>query len=976
MAKSKTTARKKKKKVASRAARPVDRAETGVRKLALAGDPSREIVVLGAKEHNLQGVNVKIPRDRMVVVTGLSGSGKSSLAFDTLYAEGQRKYVESLSAYARQFLEQLSKPDVEHIEGLPPTVAIEQRSGSANPRSTVATITEIYDYLRLLFARVGIPHCWICGRQITSQTVSQMVDTLFEMPEGTRFMVLAPVVRGQKGKHEQLLSHVQREGYVRVRIDGEIHDLKDLPELGKNKKHTIEVVVDRLILKPTVKIRLSDSIETALGLANGLVVITYEQRDEQGQATWKDRLFSGTYACPHHSEANLEELAPRMFSFNSPYGACDSCDGLGTILEFDPELIVPDPSLSLSNGAIDAWRHGGRRMNIFYNRLIRQYCRRFDVNPATPFADLTTDQRKKLMQGDKSANWEGVIPNLNRRWNKTDSEYVKARLHGYMSEQACPECKGARLKPASLAVTVGDRNIQDVTEMSISEALEYFASLELDTERTQIADTILREIRHRLRFLADVGLDYISLNRTAATLSGGEAQRIRLATQVGSGLVGVCYVLDEPTIGLHQRDNERLIRTLTHLRDIGNTVIVVEHDEDTIRSADQVIDMGPAAGKHGGKVVAQGTVEEICDSEASITGKYLSGRMKIETPPRRRKLSQRKVIEIRGCREHNLQDLSVKFPLGGILCVTGVSGSGKSTLVNQTLLRALKRRVHGAKEKPGEHDKILGLGRIDKVIEIDQSAIGRTPRSNPATYTGVFDQIRQLFAKTREAKIRGYKPGRFSFNVKGGRCEACQGQGTKRIEMHFLPDVFVTCQECKGARYNRETLEVRYKGKTIADVLEMRVEDALAFFDSFPKTKQLLKALNDVGLSYVQLGQSSTTLSGGEAQRVKLASELGKTATGHTLYVLDEPTTGLHFADIHNLLNVLNRLADMGNTIIVIEHNLDVIKCADWIVDLGPEGGAGGGRVIAEGTPEDVADNPDSYTGQFLRRHLELEASR
>jgi excinuclease ABC subunit A len=976
MAKSKTTTRKRKRKSTDGSPRASAVANAKAGSVDTVPGALREIVVLGAKEHNLQNVNVRIPRDQMVVITGLSGSGKSSLAFDTLYAEGQRKYVESLSAYARQFLEQLSKPDVEHIEGLPPTVAIEQRSGSANPRSTVATITEIYDYLRLLFARVGRPHCWICGRRITSQTVSQMVDTLFELSEGTRFMVLAPVVRGQKGLHKELLSHVQREGYVRVRIDGQIHDLKDLPELGKNKKHTIEVVVDRLILKPTVKIRLSDSIETALALANGLVVISHEQRDEAGGAAqWKDRLFSATYACPHHSDANLEELAPRMFSFNSPYGACDSCDGLGTILEFDPELIVPDPTLSLSNGAIDAWRHGGRRMNIFYNRLIRQYCRRFDVDPSTAFDKLSADLRQKLLYGDKESSWEGVIPNLNRRWNKTDSEYVKARLHGYMSEQACPECNGARLKPASLAVTVGDRNIQDVTGMSISEALAYFDALELDTERTQIAETILREIRHRLRFLADVGLDYISLNRTAATLSGGEAQRIRLATQVGSGLVGVCYVLDEPTIGLHQRDNERLIRTLSHLRDIGNTVIVVEHDEDTIRAADQVIDMGPAAGRHGGRLVAQGTVEEICDCAQSITGKYLSRKMQIEKPSRRRKVSLRKCIELRGCREHNLQDLSVKFPLGGILCVTGVSGSGKSTLVNQTLLPALKRRVHGAKEKPGLHEKILGLGRIDKVIEIDQSAIGRTPRSNPATYTGVFDQIRQLFAKTREAKIRGYKPGRFSFNVKGGRCEACQGQGTKRIEMHFLPDVFVTCQECKGARYNRETLEVRYKGKNIADVLEMRVEDALAFFDSFSKIKQLLKALNDVGLSYVQLGQSSTTLSGGEAQRVKLASELGKTATGHTLYVLDEPTTGLHFADIHNLLNVLNRLADMGNTIIVIEHNLDVIKCADWIIDLGPEGGAGGGRLIAEGTPEDVAANADSYTGRFLQRHLELESS-
>jgi len=956
---------------------------------------AREIVVLGAKEHNLQSIDVRIPRDKLVVITGLSGSGKSSLAFDTIYAEGQRKYVESLSAYARQFLEQLGKPDVEHIEGLPPTVAIEQRAGGHNPRSTVATTTEIYDYLRLLFARVGVPHCWAklpgggtCGRPITSQTVSQMVDQILGLPEGTRFMVLAPVIRGQKGRHEELLRHVQREGYVRVRIDGRTHELKDLPELDKNRKHTIDVVVDRLILRESVRIRLSDSIETALGLAGGLVVISHEEKPPQPEdaeggdgngngamgkqagATWKDQLFSATYACPKHPEANLEELAPRMFSFNSPYGACDECDGLGTILEFDPELIVPDVTLSLSQGAVDAWRHGGKRMNIFYNRLLRQFCRRYEVSPTLPYADIPVAKRRKLMEGDPSADWEGVRPNLNRRWRNTDSEFVKARLHGYMSEQPCPVCGGARLKPASLAVTIDGRNICDVTRMSIAEALAYFDALELDTERSQIAETILREIRHRLTFLRDVGLDYISLDRTAGTLSGGEAQRIRLATQVGSGLVGVCYVLDEPTIGLHQRDNVRLIRTLVHLRDMGNTVLVVEHDEETIRCADHIIDMGPAAGRHGGRIVAQGTIEDILSSEASMTGKYMSGRMEIETPPRRRKLSRKKCLELRGCREHNLKNLSVRFPLGGILCVTGVSGSGKSTLVNQTLLRALKRRIYTSREKPGEFDKILGVGKIDKVIEIDQSPIGRTPRSNPATYTGVFDLIRQLFAKTREAKIRGYKPGRFSFNVKGGRCEACQGQGTKKIEMHFLPDIYVQCQACKGARYNRETLEVRYKGKTIADVLAMRVEEALGFFDSFPKVKQLLKALNDVGMGYIELGQSSTTLSGGEAQRVKLASELGKTATGHTLYVLDEPTTGLHFADIHNLLNVLNRLADMGNTIIVIEHNLDVIKCADWIIDLGPEGGDAGGTIVAEGTPEQVVRTASSYTGQFLAGHM------
>jgi excinuclease ABC subunit A len=948
------------------------------------GGEARHITIIGAKEHNLRNVDVRIPRDKLVIITGLSGSGKSSLAFDTIYAEGQRKYVESLSAYARQFLEQLSKPDVEHIEGLPPTVAIEQRAGGTNPRSTVATTTEVYDYLRLLFARVGTPHCWQCGREITSQTVSQMVDAIMSLPEGTRFMVLAPIIRGQKGQHAELLAHVQREGFVRVRIDGAIHDLKDLPELHKYKKHTIEVVVDRLVLKETVRIRLSDSIETALGLANGLVVITHEPAADAGAEPthseragngidynrWQDWLFSATYACPKHPEVNLPELAPRMFSFNSPYGACSSCDGLGTILEFDPDLIVPDESLSLTEGAIDAWRHGGKRMNIFYNRQIRKFCRQYSVSATMPWKDIDPEIRKKLLSGDSEGGWEGVIQNLNRRWQKTDSEFVKARLHGFMSEQPCGTCHGARLKPASLAVKVCGRNINEVVTMSIGEVREYFDGLELNEEKAQIARMILKEIQHRLTFLADVGLGYITLDRTSSTLSGGEAQRIRLATQVGSGLVGVCYVLDEPTIGLHQRDNERLIRTLTRLRDMGNTVVVVEHDEETIRCADEVIDMGPAAGSHGGRIVAQGTVADILASDESLTGKYLSGKLKIETPERRRNLTKKNSLEIRGCREHNLKNIDVRLPLGGIVCVTGVSGSGKSTLVNQTLLRALRRRLYNSKDRPGEFGKLLGASNVDKVIEIDQSPIGRTPRSNPATYTGVFDQVRQLFARTREAKIRGYKPGRFSFNVRGGRCEACQGQGLKKIEMHFLPDVYVVCQECKGARYNRETLEVKYKGKTIADVLDMRVEEAVGFFDNIPKARQLLKALSDVGLSYITLGQSSTTLSGGEAQRVKLASELGKSATGHTLYVLDEPTTGLHFADIHNLMNVLNRLADMGNTILIIEHNLDVVKCADWIIDLGPEGGDAGGRVVAEGAPEEVVEHPTSYTGKFLAAHM------
>ncbi len=948
---------------------------------------NREIVIRGARQHNLQNIDVRIPRDKMVVITGLSGSGKSSLAFDTIYAEGQRKYVESLSAYARQFLEQLGKPEVDHIEGLPPTVAIEQRTRGSNPRSTVATTTEIYDYLRLLFARVGQPHCWIrlprgkpCNRPITSQTVSQIVDAIFTLGEGTRFMVLAPIVRGQKGQHTELLRHVQREGFIRVRIDGSVYDLKDLPEPAKNKKHSIEVVVDRLVLKDSARIRLSESIETALNLAGGLVIIMHEAADSEKAspaaeplgrdfAGWKDWLFSTTYACPKHPEANLPELAPRMFSFNSPYGACESCDGLGTILEFDPDLIVPDPSLSLSQGAIDAWRHGGKRMNIFYNRLIRRFCVRYKVPANMPFKEMRPSVRKKLMYGDGD-KFEGVVPNLMRRWRKTESQFVKARMHSFLSEQPCTTCDGARLKAASLAVTVGGKNLHEITEMNITEVQQFFAGLQLDDERLQIAEPILREISHRVKFLADVGLDYVTLGRTSATLSGGEAQRIRLATQVGSGLVGVCYVLDEPTIGLHQRDNQRLIRTLKHLRDMGNTVLVVEHDEATMRSADQVVDMGPGAGRHGGRVVAQGSIDDICKARESITGRYLSGKLCIDTPVRRRDVSLKQCVEVRGCRENNLKDIAVRFPLGGIICVTGVSGSGKSTLVDLTLLRAMRRRLHASRDRPGQYEKILGVGYVDKVIEINQSPIGRTPRSNPATYTGVFDQIRQLFTKTREAKIRGYKPGRFSFNVRGGRCEACQGQGTKRIEMHFLPDVYVTCQECKGARYNRETLEVRYKGKNIADVLSMRVEEALRFFDNFPKIKQLLKALSDVGLGYVELGQSSTTLSGGEAQRVKLASELGKTATGHTLYVLDEPTTGLHFADISNLLNVLNRLADMGNTIIVIEHNLDVIKCADWIIDLGPEGGDGGGEIVAEGRCEDIVACSKSYTGQFLGKHM------
>lgn len=944
------------------------------------------IRITGAAEHNLKAINVEIPRDKMVVITGISGSGKSSLAFDTIYAEGQRKYVESLSAYARQFLEQMQKPQVEHIEGLPPTIAIEQRSASSNPRSTVATTTEIYDYCRLLFARAGTPHCWICGREITSQHTTQIVNSLMARPEGTRLQICAPLIRGQKGEHHDIFTRIQREGFVRVRIDGVVYDIKNLPKLDKNKKHEIAAVVDRLIIKDGVRVRLADSIETALKMGDGVVIVMLQQPEDtktnNGNGYWQDVVFSEKYACPDHPEASLAELSPRLFSFNAPYGACPACDGLGTILEFDPDLIVPDKSISLENGAIEAWRKGGKRMNIYYNRLIKRFCRTFGISKSEPFSALPAPIRKILLYGttpeDESTygmSFEGVIPNLKRRWETTTSEFVKARLHGYLSEQPCQSCGGARLRPEAVAVTVSGKSICDVSRMSIEEAEAFFGFLQLDEEHTLIAAQPLKEIRARLKFMMDVGLGYLTLDRASRTLSGGEAQRIRLATQVGSGLVGCCYVLDEPTIGLHRRDNTRLLNLLRKLCDIGNTVIIVEHDDDVIRAADHIIDIGPAAGKHGGEVVATGSLEDICRQPRSLTGQYMSGAKRIEMPERRRKVVMSNCIEVRGAQENNLKNINVKFPLGVLTCVTGVSGSGKSTLVTEILLKGLMRRLYGSREKPGKHRNILGLSRIDKVIEIDQSPIGRTPRSNPATYTGVFDQIRALFAMTREAKIRGYKPGRFSFNVKGGRCEYCQGQGTKKIEMHFLPDVFVVCQECKGSRYNPETLQITYKGKNIADVLDMRIDEAKTFFANFPKIVRLIKALCDVGLGYMTLGQSSTTLSGGEAQRVKLASELGKPATGHTLYVLDEPTTGLHFADIHNLLNVLRRLTDMGNTVIVIEHNLDVIKMADYIIDLGPEGGLHGGQVIATGTPEKIIKSQTSYTAQFLKEKL-LEEQR
>jgi excinuclease ABC subunit A len=950
----------------------------------MAKQAEKAIKITGAAEHNLKNINVSIPRDKLVVITGISGSGKSSLAFDTIYAEGRRKYVESLSAYARQFLEQMQKPAVGDITGLPPTIAIEQRKAGSNPRSTVATTTEIYDYFRLLFARVGQPHCWVCGKEITSQHSSQIVDSILSRPEGTKIQVCSPLVRGKKGEHKDVFAGIQREGFVRVRVDGAVYDVRNVPALNKNKKHDIAAVVDRLIIKEGVRIRLADSVETALKLAEGILLVLIqepekgvEKRKSKKANSWKEVIYSEKFACPKHPQSSLEELSPRLFSFNSPYGACKSCDGLGTILEFDPDLIVPDKSVSLDNGAVDAWRKGGKRMNIFYNRLIKRFCRNVGIRKSIAFEKIPAEIKRILMYGTTPADrkkygfsFEGVIPNLNRRWENTTSEYVKTRLHGYLSEQPCQSCNGARLRPEAVAVTVGGNNINQLAELSIEKAQKFFNKLELEKEKALIATQVLKEIKARLKFMVDVGLEYLTLDRKSSTLSGGEAQRIRLATQVGSGLVGVCYVLDEPTIGLHKRDNNRLMGILHRLSQIGNTVIVVEHDEDIIKSADHIIDIGPAAGAQGGEVVVQGGFEKVAGCGESATGEYLSGKKKIALPAKRRKYSLRKCIEVKEAAENNLKNIDVKFPLGVFICVTGVSGSGKSSLVSQILLPACKRRLYNSREKPGKHKNILGTSQIDKVIEINQSPIGKTPRSNPATYTGVFDEIRKLFSLTREAKIRGYKPGRFSFNVKGGRCEACRGQGTKKIEMHFLPDVYVTCQACRGKRYNPETMQVTYKGKNIADVLDMRVKEALDFFANFPTIVRILRTLNDVGLGYMQLGQSSTTLSGGEAQRVKLSSELGKAATGHTLYLLDEPTTGLHFADIHNLLDVLARLCDMGNTVVVIEHNLDVIKMGDYIIDLGPQGGDAGGRVVAAGKPEEIIKNRKSYTAKFLKEKL------
>ncbi|NOT01781.1 MAG: excinuclease ABC subunit UvrA [Phycisphaerales bacterium] len=935
---------------------------------------SQEFIrVVGARQHNLRNINVDIPRDRLTVLTGLSGSGKSSLAFDTIYAEGERKYVESLTPYARQFLEQMPKPDVDRIDGLSPTVAIEQRQASTNPRSTVATTTEIYDYLRILFARVGRPHCWKCRRPITRQTTAQIVDAILNHPPETRVVVLAPVHARPGIKPDELLEEIANQGFVRVRLDGRICHVEDVPDPLPESITRVDAVVDRLALKDQVARRLADSIELALRVGRGrAAALIAPGTDQERELTFSDR-----FACIEHPDVVIDELAPRLFSFNSPYGACPQCSGLGTVLEFDPDLIVADRDLSLANGAVTPWRHTGKRMNGVYARMIESFCKHFDVVPQVPYRNIPAKQARILMHGTKAAEarefgikFEGVVPNLERRWQSTDSESVKQRLHQFQSEAPCKTCHGARLRPEALSVTIAEKNIAEMCDMDIAQAQRFFDDVRFEGESAVIAEQPLREIRNRLAFLNNVGVEYLGLSRGSATLSGGEAQRIRLATQIGSGLVGMCYVLDEPTIGLHQRDSQRLVDTLQHLARAGNTVLVVEHDEEVIRAADYIVDIGPGAGVHGGRLIFQGPLDELMACEESVTAQYLTGAKSIPVPDRRRRVVMSNAVEIRGAAQNNLKDLTVRFPLACFVAVTGVSGSGKSTLVNHILLRALHRRISGGGRRPGRHEQIIGASRVDKVIEIDQSPIGRTPRSNPATYVGVFDLIRRLYAHTREAKIRGHGPGRFSFNVKGGRCEHCQGQGTKRIEMHFLPDVFVECDACHGTRYNRETLEVRFRGKNIADVLDMQAEEASQFFQNFSKIKQQLRALCDVGLGYIKLGQSSITLSGGEAQRVKLAAELGKPATGHTMYILDEPTTGLHFADIHKLLQVLNRIVELGHSVVVIEHNLDVIKVADWVIDLGPEGGERGGRIVAEGVPEDVARDENSHTGKLLAGRL------
>lgn len=938
-----------------------------------------KIIIKGAKEHNLKNINLEIPRDKLVVITGLSGSGKSSLAFDTLYAEGQRRYVESLSSYARQFLGLMEKPDVESIEGLSPAISIDQKTTSKNPRSTVGTVTEIYDYIRLLYARIGIPHCPHCGKKIEKQSIDQIVDNVMKLEEGTRIQILAPVVRSRKGEHTKLLEDLQKEGFARVRIDGEIYDLSDEIKIDKNKKHEIEIVVDRLVIKEEIVGRLTESIEVALKHADNLVLI-----DIVGQ---KPVLYSCNYACPDCG-FSFPELTPRMFSFNNPYGACPKCSGIGYLMKMDEDLIIPDKEKTLYDGVkafgSSTMKKGDTMAKMYFESVGRHYG--IDIRNKK-IKDLPREFLEKILYGTGTEEidfefesaygvrkfttpFEGVLPTLERRHNETKSQGMRDFYEMYMSNMPCDECNGARLKKEILSIKIGDKNINEITDMSIKQLKEFLNNIELTQSQKIIADMILKEIDARLQFLIDVGLEYLTLSRNAGTLSGGEAQRIRLATQIGSGLTGVLYILDEPSIGLHQRDNDRLITTLKKLRDLGNTLLVVEHDEDTMYAADQIIDIGPGAGVHGGKVMAQGTAEEIKNIEGSITGDYLSGRKKIHIPKTRRK-GNKKNIEIIEAVENNLKNVSVKFPLGKFICITGVSGSGKSTLVNEVLYKNIAQQLNGASEKPGKCKKIKGLDNIDKIINIDQSPIGRTPRSNPATYTGAFDLIRDIFAGTNEAKIRGYEKGRFSFNVSGGRCESCNGDGVHKIEMHFLPDVYVPCEVCKGKRYNRETLEVKYKGKNIADVLDMTVEEALEFFENIPKIKQKIQTLYDVGLGYIKLGQPSTTLSGGEAQRVKLATELSKRATGKTLYILDEPTTGLHIADVHRLVDILQRLVDTGNTIIVIEHNLDLIKTADHIIDLGPEGGDAGGEIVAIGTPEQICKNERSYTGQFLKKYLE-----
>ncbi len=947
------------------------------------------LVVRGAREHNLKDVSLDLPRDAMIVFTGLSGSGKSSLAFDTIFAEGQRRYVESLSAYARQFLGQMDKPDVDFIDGLSPAVSIDQKAASRNPRSTVGTITEVYDYLRLLYARIGKPHCPVCGRPIARQSPQQIVDRLLELEEGTRFQVLAPVIRGRKGEYGELMRELQTKGFSRARVDGVVVRLEEaasgtLPSLKKYEKHDIEVVIDRLAVKTEARRRLTDSVETALSLSGGVVVLDFVDLPETDPH--RERMYSEHLACLY-DDLSFEELEPRSFSFNSPWGACPDCTGLGTRMEVDPELVVPDPSKSLADGAIAPW--SGGHISDYFIRLIEALGDAMGFAMSTSWARLPAAARKALLYGYDSqvhvryknrygrqrsyyTSFEGAIPYIQRRHAEAESDSSRERFAGYMREVPCPVCGGARLKPVSLAVTVADRSIADFCSLPIGELAKLLLGIELSQRDMQIAARVLKEVNARLGFLLDVGLDYLTLDRASATLAGGEAQRIRLATQIGSGLVGVLYVLDEPSIGLHQRDNHRLLETLLRLRDLGNTLIVVEHDEDTIRSADWVVDIGPGAGEHGGRIVVSGPVSELLASEESMTGAYLSGRESIPMPAQRRKRVRGREVVVKGASEHNLRGVDVAFPLGCLVAVTGVSGSGKSTLVNEILYSALARELHGARTVPGKHTKVTGIQHLDKVVHVDQGPIGRTPRSNPATYTGVFDHVRRLFAQTTEAKIRGYQPGRFSFNVKGGRCESCSGDGTIKIEMQFLPDVYVPCEVCNGARYNTDTLQVHYKGKTIAEVLGMPIEEAADFFEPVPAIHRHLKTLVDVGLGYVRLGQPAPTLSGGEAQRVKLATELQRRSTGRTIYVLDEPTTGLHFDDIRKLLGVLQRLVDGGNTVIVIEHNLDVIKTADWVIDLGPEGGSGGGAVVATGTPEQLAMADESYTGQFLKKILNV----